>query len=355
MRKIKPIGIIDPERLSLMPESCHAEHEFCFRLHDQMAALLVEGERRDVGRVVFSLQSEEDRRQLESAVSPIDYLLATGKDELAQRVVKNAVTVALFSDFLHFIYEALRALEKRKFAVAFTLLRKPLRENLMFATWLKGDAQDFYDKLKENPAEFMKSAHFSKERRIELFENAIARSKGVKEFLDADLLYTMIYDRRNKMSFAAWFDRATHLVTSHRDIRTLPMDLNLIFADPMDDVFYEHVYEKLIYVLMYANLLMISLYAEMSEVHESYLDYIMITGLGAYSSLFAPGRNRVADEMNRLLRSFMNCPHCGAKVRVRKGNAARFFIAETLDCRKCGLDHHFPLHWLLSKTEFRVT
>lgn len=51
---------------------------------------------------------------------------------------------------LYFVHEALKALEKRKFAVAFTLLRKPLKESLMFATWICADEEDFFENPLDN-------------------------------------------------------------------------------------------------------------------------------------------------------------------------------------------------------------
>ncbi|MCQ2002876.1 hypothetical protein [Rhizobium sp. NRK18] len=99
---------------------------------------------------------------------------------------------------------------------------------------------------------------------------------------------------------------------------------------------------------------MISLYSEMSAVEERYLDYILLTSIGSYGSLFGEGRNEIAIEINKMFKEFLNCPHCGMKVSIRKSNAARFFLMEMMDCEHCGEDHHFPFHWLLSKTKFRL-
>jgi hypothetical protein len=41
---IQHIGIIDEERLSLIPPEYWAAHEFCFFLHDRLAEILVEYE-----------------------------------------------------------------------------------------------------------------------------------------------------------------------------------------------------------------------------------------------------------------------------------------------------------------------
>jgi len=62
------------------------------------------------------------------------------------------------------VHEALKALEKRKFVVAFALLRKPLKQSLMFATWICADAQNFFTQLERSPADYMEEKDLPKER-----------------------------------------------------------------------------------------------------------------------------------------------------------------------------------------------
>lgn len=101
-------------------------------------------------------------------------------------------------------------------------------------------------------------------------------------------------------------------------------------------------------------LVQIDLYGRMKDVERSFQQYVLITALGSYECLFVHGRPRVLNEVSRLLRQVMHCPHCQAPVRPRKGNGARFLQAQKLDCRACGLEHDFPLFWLLSKTEWSL-
>lgn len=69
---------------------------------------------------------------------------ASGHEAEARRVIVNQVTMAMVSDCLHHIYGALRCLEKRKVIVALNLLRKPLTDNLLYLSWMLGDADGFY-------------------------------------------------------------------------------------------------------------------------------------------------------------------------------------------------------------------
>lgn len=319
-----------------------------------MLQLLAEGEARKVANVVVKFQSVEESKAFAESDDTLTFLLQSGYADAHKRIVLNKVTMALFSDFLHFIYEALVTFEKKKFAVSMSLLRKPLRETLMFATWMKADSVDFYDRLRASPADLMESNYLTPERRKKLINGAISACKGMN-FASADKIYHIIYDKSNDFGFARLFDKATHLVTSHPKLRTEELNLNFIFKNPTDNDLYYTIYADLAYILVYGNVLMISLFSEMSDIDDKYLDFILMSSLGAYSSLFQDGRNPIADNLNRLLREFLHCPHCGSPVRIRKANAPHFFLTETLDCTKCGLDHTFPLHWLMSKSKFKLT
>lgn len=133
---MNPIGIIDLGRLRHIPKRRRPHHEFCFHLHDTMTALLVEMERSRVHFVKFNLSSKEEIKKIENADNIFDFLEASGRREVARQAAFNRINVALFADTLHFIYESLIALEKRKFTVSLSLMRKPFKEALILLTWM---------------------------------------------------------------------------------------------------------------------------------------------------------------------------------------------------------------------------
>jgi hypothetical protein len=174
----------------------------------------------------------------------------SGRTDVAQRIVVNQTVIPLFSDMLHFIYEALTCLERRKITVAFALLRKPLKYNLWFATWLWADEDDFYARMKSSPADDMDDQKIPAERRKELLNTAV-QSFGDGTGLDGDVLYQIIFERGNAVGLAPYFDMAAHLVTTNKKIRTDRLNLNFIFKNPGDTDVYENIYYPLANVLMY--------------------------------------------------------------------------------------------------------
>ncbi|MBK3018579.1 hypothetical protein FKK32_28925 [Klebsiella pneumoniae] len=89
----------------------------------------------------------------------LDLLKKAGKTESAKHVLSGHLVLAITADMLHFLYEGFSCLEKRKFAVAFSLLRRPFKENVLFLAWLLGDPEDFLTRFEKdgNPPEIHRS------------------------------------------------------------------------------------------------------------------------------------------------------------------------------------------------------
>ena len=350
------LGIIDPERLKLLPAKHHDEHELCFHIHDMMVELLRGAETARASEVNVTFHNEADMNAFErlSGEDPVSALEGLGYVDEARRVVLNQVNLALFSDFLHFLYGALAALEKRKFTVALSLLRKPLKENLFFAAWACADEIDFYRALAGAPADSMVARHLQPSRRKGILGKAILRT-DVPSAFSADLIYDIIYNRDLPAGLSNVLDKATHLVTSCRPLLTTEsLNLNFIFKSALDDDVFEFVYFRLTYLLMFALSIQIELYSRMQQVEASFRNYCLLVALGANHALFGEGRSPVMATLTRDLREFMLCPHCHSRLKIGKRAAARFLVAERVQCRACNEESHFPLFWLLSKTNVTV-
>jgi hypothetical protein len=352
---IHTLNYLDPERLVLIPRRQRVQHELCFYIHDAMVNLLQAAESHEVSVVQYTFRDKREANAFEKRNDPTAFFLENGRRDVAMQITLNQVNLALFADLLHFVHEALRALEKRKFVVAFALLRKPLKQNLMFATWMCAEPQHFFNQLERSPANHMEEKDLPKDRRLELLRKAISLVENPDAF-DAQLVHDIIFEKNFSNGFASLFDKANHLVTSRGHLmRTEELNLNFIFKNLGENDLYEHVYPRLAYILFYLVLLQIELYSRMQTVEKSFTNWIFLTALGAYESLFVKGPSRIVTSLNRSLKEFLSCPHCRKPIKITKSGAARFFVAEELACGHCGADHRFPLFWLLSKSQWSIS
>jgi hypothetical protein len=144
--------------------------------------------------------------------NPIEALQATGYPQEAKRVVLNQITIAMASDCLHHIFEALKCLEKRKFIVALNLLRKPLKDSLLYLSWILGNEDDFYTTFMTGNPEQLSIKRLSSSRKTILY-NA-AQQTGLGPSIDVDLLHELLYDRKSPRGFERLFQHAVHLKSS---------------------------------------------------------------------------------------------------------------------------------------------
>lgn len=346
--KMTEIGIIEPDRLRHIPKSCRSAHELCFHLHDLMVHILRDIEADNAVGISFKIKNESEVQALSDAENILDFLSESGRGDLERRTVINHTSVALYADMLHFIHDALIALEKRKFSVAFALLRKPLKEGLMLSAWMCANETEFFESLKSNPREAFDHRQLPEEKKIEVFEKAISNS-GCSEFVGAQSVYSAVFDRKNKLGLACLFDKATHLVTRNQHVATEDYNINFIFKDPRDNDIYQYIYRDLSLLLFFIHMIQIELYSRMSTNKENYISWFRLVVVGAYEALFTKGRASMVTFVNNTFGEFMTCPQCQTQISLRKVDAPKFFVTEILACASCGMVHRFPFSWLLSK------
>ena len=350
----EPLGIIGDERLQLIPRRHRSQHEFCFHIHDLMLQLLHQIEGRSLHLVNISLDSEVGQAALNDDMDIMRLLEKHDRHDLAKRVIVNSTMVALYADMLHFLYEGLRALEKRKFTIAFSLFRKPLKEGILIVAQMCADEDSFYERFRNDASSLLDRTQKEESAVKSTFSQAIDRCRGAN-FVDADNVYGALFDRGMTGGLAGLFDLSTHYLTDYKKIRTNNSDINLIFHDPMDDAIYRGtVYPLLGQMLLFLHIMQVELYDRMTEARPHYRDWLLFSSLGAYEGLFMNGRGAMREFVNEDLKSFLECPVCRTPFRLRKENAARFFISEYIDCVECEMAHHFPIGWLISKMNLNI-
>lgn len=90
---------------------------------------------------------------------------------------------SLLQDFCFFIYESLSCAARGKITVAYSLLRKPIRDNLFYLEWLLADKDDFYQCFMNNNIEKcdISSKDFTLERKRASEKKSVKSQQTVVE------------------------------------------------------------------------------------------------------------------------------------------------------------------------------
>lgn len=341
------INLIPRNRLSLIPKNLRLAHEYCFFIHDECTRILLEYESARAHAVNVKFRNERDSKIFSTKLAkrdPIAMMRSLGYEIEARKVVLNQITMAMVSDCLHHIFEALKCLEKRKVVVAFNLLRKPLTDNLLYLSWMLGDEDAFYLAFTKNSPRGITSS-ILKGRRSEIISKALAVT-DISDILDSEYIDKILFDKSNPTGFQKLFQHAVHLVTVQEiNLQTTPESFNFIFYGNDHGDLYEATYHVLPYVLLYISHVIFKLFERIAAPHGgSKTAFNVRSILGFY---LLQGFDLEAYAVQRLSGfKIIKCPDCQAPLKMTPHNAARLVLNESFRCVTCRRRHPFPFSWI---------
>lgn len=341
------VHLIPRNRLRWIPSDLRLAHEYCFFLHDEGTRLLVEYEGADAHVVNFKFRSKVEAKAFNEHADkedPITAMRAGGYGAEARKVVLNQITMAMVSDCLHHIYEALSCLEKRKVIVALNLLRKPLTDNLLYLSWMLGDEDGFYQAFITNSPRGITSS-ILKSKRAEILSSALAMTE-VADVLDPEFIDRTLFAHANTSGFQKLFQHAVHLVTVQRvELATTPENFNFIFKRYDDDDLYELVYDVLPHILLYLSHVIFGLFERMAPPDDGGKNAFYVRSiLGLY---LVEGEENETHAMERLAGlTCVECPDCHSALKITPHNAARLVLTESYRCAGCRRSQPFPFSWI---------
>ena len=351
---MQSLGILDEERLKLMPQDYWAAHEFCFFLHDKLVELLVEYDSHGVQDVVtdafYKAIIESGRSGEFENINLLDYMKNNNLVEPYKHHIVSHVVLALTGDMLHFLYEALTCLEKRKFSVAFSLLRKPIKEHLFILSWILADEDDFISRFESS--NYISFSGITKEKRLTIIGKAISKLR-VKEGFDENTIWDFIYSKKHVNGFEPTWQRATHLTTSHgKLLKTEDYSFNFIFEDALDDFYFSFLKNKLPYIFIYISQITLESFNRIHSINRRTISHLILITMGCYEALFLDGRSMAISRMlQKQLADILSCIHCDSPFKITKKNAPVFYLHERFFCEHCGTMSEFPLYWFLAKAK----
>ena len=326
-----------------LPKEFHFSHDYAFFLHDILSDIVVSGEKSRIFDTKFEFKSKEHGKQfkLVKKWDLFDWLEENGYKDVIYETIYKQVYVAILSDFCQFIYEALKNSEKGKLVVAYTLIRKPLRENLLILEWLLSDPQSFIDKFYHEDPETYAPQKISKDRKIEIIQAAVNKTK-FSEMFKSSFIYELRYEKTKPFSFEMLWHHGTHLVTTFNNIQTTRQNFNFIFSNNEDRYEqWKHFYSLLPFLLYYTVIVRKALVSTFAKRCKSIIDlidmqrdfgFILYAGNSSYVSNNKNFLRIVNDIKNTLT---LKCPKCSKDISFGVGNLKSFYQKLKIRCFHC--------------------
>lgn len=268
-----------------LPKDFFVAHDLCFAVHDIMTQFLVSGEQSRVFTAKLQFSDKSEAASFGAAGDIFEWLETTKRLDDRGRVLKALVLPAVLSDMLHCIYEALECSRKGKLNVTYTLLRKPLQENLFVLESIVLDEAGFAEKLASNPLMLRPHTAGGAEghaRRIQ----QVLEITGTTDFFDARYLAQLRYEKVED-GFDGICNKAIHLFTEHKAIRTELLNINFVFSGlEAKGSQWSYLYGRLPYILVYAWRVIEHIGASLCLTHPAY-DQDMSRRVAAFVTLSA--------------------------------------------------------------------
>lgn len=255
-----------------LPDIHVNSHELCFLNHDILVQYLASGEAQGIFVHHFELDSQEEIDEFKNSQDIFEWLENHGRIEDRIQMIRTAIFPALLSDFLHFIYEALDVSKKAKLTVSYALLRKPLQEDLCLFEQMLVDMNELHNTLSTEPEKLYSQSAGGSEAHAKRIEKVL-KILEMEDLFDAKYIAQLRYDKSADDGFDGFCNKATHLFTAHKAIKTEKLNVNFIFSNSeCRDSQWNYLYSRLPYLLIYARNVIERLGTSICQTNPLYLE-----------------------------------------------------------------------------------
>ena len=349
---LKEVIPVEPRHL---PDRHDLAHAVAFFFHDELSSLVVELERSDSLSVPFELR-EGETEELDGLEGEKlwEWLIRTGREDVVIDLTYRQLTIAVVSDACHFVCESLLASGKGKLSVAYALLRKPFKENLLLLEWLCGSPEDFLLKFNGESVDPYVLNRLPKEDRLGIIR-AAARVVDLPG-IDEELLWLVRYAKEYPNSLETLWTKATHLVTSVQASATEPTNLNFVFSQQTDlEDQWDHYYSIVPLLLRYFVDIaehVASRFVAWDDKQRSIQLFLRNLAFMRFETQLDASEDFQVDPaalFADLEALSFECAECHNAVTVGEDGVDRLWLWEEMVCRTCG--HEYSIWELMERDD----
>jgi len=217
-----------------LPYEYWKRQDYLLYAYDVLADMLKQADSKQLSNITLKFKDIEQAKSFEQAEDKFDWLDNNGYHGKSLKFFSGHVFFLLLRDFCYYVYESISCAQRGKVTVAYTLLRKPLRDNLLYMEWLLSDAEEFYQKILHCTIEEYDISNkkiFNRDRIRKIVRRASMKSYMGKAINVQDLVYTFRFNPKDKIGLQRIWNQSIHLVTESPNYKTEKTNLNFIFAN----------------------------------------------------------------------------------------------------------------------------
>lgn len=218
----------------VLPQEYWKQQDYLLYVYDVIVDMLRQADRNKLSNFTLEFTDKEQATSFEKAEDIFEWMDKNGRHDTSIKIFESPVFFSLLKDFCFYIYESISCAERGKVTVAYTLLRKPIRDNLLYLEWLLSDKEEFYNKFlygNVSDCDVSNRKVFTRERIEKIIKSASRKSCMGKLMNYNNLVYTLRFSNKEDIGLQRIWNQSMHLVTTSTNYTTDDGNLNFIFAD----------------------------------------------------------------------------------------------------------------------------
>lgn len=351
-------------KYEILPKKYWKRHDYLLYVYDVLADMLRQADSKDLSQTNIEFNNEQEMKDFEQCEDIHLWLDENGYHEKSLEFFRNHVFFSLLTDFCYYIYESISCAERGKVTVAYSLLRKPVRDNLLYMEWLLANTEEVYQAvLYEDIRKYDISNwdEFSRGRIKKIIKQASEKTYMGKGINSDNLVYTFRFNSKDEIGLQRIWNQSMHLVTTSNNYKTEKSNLNFIFADEeIWDDYWNYYYLVIPQIMAYTLEICEANFLNTVKVD----DFNIVLNRSIRSSKYFKVYSYLEEsdllkdmpkDIYELLkegnaRAYIKCEGCGSKIVVTKELLKLMVDEWYIVCKSCNENHSICRYY----TDFKV-
>lgn len=283
---------------------------------------------------------ERDKNKFNSSKYDLFYWRTHGYARVINRSLYKHMIFSIVSDYNKYVFDAIDCASKYHFGPAFTLLRKPFKDDLLLLEMLYTKGHRFIPYFLNNPIQELAIDKIAKNPKR--LKNILRKSCKKLNFFTGAKMYNLRYSKKSKESLEKIWNKTSHIITNHKSYATENGNLNIIFAT--DEIVEEHIvyfYKVCCSIQLYFVQLLLRILKDENLISEEIYNKNIINLYFAFSCTLDED---IPKEIARAL--IVKCESCGNQFQITKeiikdNNKNKTFNYRCSKCQKVTLINGF--------------
>lgn len=278
---------------------------------------------------------DKDKHKFEQNKYDLFYFRNHGYANIINKSLYKHIIFSLIADYNIYMYDAVKCAKKMHFGTAFTLLRKPLKDDLFMIEMFFVKGKRFVGKFLNNSIEKFAIDKITKEDKMKILNKCCKKI----HFFTAEKMYNLRYSKKSTESLEKIWNKTLHIITTAKDYATENGNLNIIFATE------ETVEENLVYfykvccsIQLYFIILVLNILKEEMLINE---DVYYKNMRNIYFAFSCTLDNDIPKEILNELDIRCNC--CGEDIKISRNIIEENYKNNTFKCTCDFCNHSFEI------------